>query len=95
MRIERDRDVTLPKRLQREPRPDFVLLDSDESHLAKVPVRMILPLRLAHAGFSYGHIAEIMLRVPVGTVKSRINRARQKILRLRAIAATERQKAVA
>jgi hypothetical protein len=64
----------------------FILLDSDEPHLLKIPVRMVEPLRLAHAGNGYEWIAD-QLKIPLGTVKSRINRARERIVILRANAA--------
>lgn len=82
--------MTIPKSLQRDPRPNFVLLDSDEPHLAKIAPKLVEPLRLAHAGNGYDHIATEMLMIPVGTVKSRIHRAREQILKLRAIAAAEK-----
>lgn len=65
----------------------FVLLESDEPHLAKIPAKLVEPLRLAHKGNGYQHIAEEMLMIPIGTVKSRINRARERILKFRAEAA--------
>ena len=64
----------------------FRLLGSDEPHLAKIPERMVEPLRLAHKGNSYPAIAEQM-SVPIGTVKSRINRAREQIIKMRATVA--------
>lgn len=75
----------------------FVLLESDEAHLAKIPPRLVEPLRLAHAGNGYAHIATELLMIPLGTVKSRINRARERVLKMRAEAAAgaEQQKAVA
>lgn len=81
----------------RTPKEPFVLLGSDEPHLKKIPPRLVEPLCLAHAGNSYSHIAADLLKIPVGTVKSRINRARERILvfRAEAAAAAEQQKAVA
>lgn len=66
------------------PRQPFKLLESDEPHLAKIAPRLVEPLRLAHAGNGYDHIATEMLMIPVGTVKSRIHRARSQILKFRA-----------
>lgn len=65
------------------PKPQFVLLDADEPLLGKVTPRLVEPLRLAHAGNGYDAIAE-QLQIPVGTVKSRIFRAREHTLKLRA-----------
>jgi hypothetical protein len=65
----------------------FILLESDEPFFAKIPERMILPLRLAHGGHGYDWIAS-QLGIPVGTVKSRINRARERIIKMRENAAS-------
>lgn len=70
-------------RLPKMPKPPFILLDADAPLLPRVPMRFVEPLQLAHAGNSMTWIAE-RLQIPVGTVKSRINRAREKILKLRA-----------
>lgn len=69
------------------PAPPFVLKESDEPHLAKIAPKLVEPLRLAHAGNGYEHIATELLMIPVGTVKSRISRARERVLYLRAQAA--------
>jgi DNA-directed RNA polymerase specialized sigma24 family protein len=60
----------------------FILLDSDEPHLAKLDPKFVEPLRLAHAGNGYYWISG-QLSVPLGTVKSRINRARERIIKMR------------
>lgn len=73
----------LEPRPPRVPSEPFILLGTDEPHLEKVPARMVEPLRLAHAGNGYDWIAD-QLQVPIGTVKSRIFRARVQILALRA-----------
>lgn len=61
----------------------FILLDADEPHLAKLDSKFVVPLRLAHAGNGYDWIAD-QLKIPLGTVKSRINRARERIIKMRA-----------
>lgn len=71
--------------IQKVPKPQFILLDADEPLLGKVTPRLVEPLRLAHAGNGYDAIAE-QLQIPVGTVKSRIFRAREHILKLRVAA---------
>lgn len=67
-----------------EPKPPFVLLESDKPFLDKIPPRLVEPLQLAHAGNSYRRIADKMLMIPIGTVRSRISRARERILAMRA-----------
>lgn len=64
----------------------FVLLGTDEPYLKQIPERLTKPLCLAHAGNSYDNIAAD-LRIPLGTVKSRINRARERVLKMRIDAA--------
>jgi DNA-directed RNA polymerase specialized sigma24 family protein len=79
------------------PAKNFLLYPSDEPHLAQLPPEQRAAVELAtnHEGLRYDTIAA-QLVIPQGTVKSRVNRAREKILKLRAIAAAERQqKAVA
>jgi DNA-binding NarL/FixJ family response regulator len=63
----------------------FRLLSSDEPHLSVIPEYMVQPLRLVHKGNSYKVVAE-QLNVPIGTVRSRINRARARIIKMRAAA---------
>lgn len=65
----------------------FKLLETDKPFLEKIPEPMAQCLRLLNQGFPYPGIAQD-LQVPIGTVKSRINRARAKILHLRAAART-------
>lgn len=72
--------------MNRQPKEPFVLLGSDEPYLAKIPERLIQPLCLVHAGNSYAFVAD-QLGVSLGTVKSRINRARERIMVMRAEAA--------
>lgn len=64
----------------------FILRDEDKRHLEKLEPKFVEPLKLAHAGNGYDWIAD-QLKIPLGTVKSRINRAREKIIKLRADAA--------
>lgn len=66
-----------------KPKEPFKLLGSDDPHLAKIPQRLTEPLCMAHAGNGYEFIAS-ELKIPVGTVKSRIHRARERILVMRA-----------
>ena len=66
----------------------FILLDSDAPYLKRISEQMVKPLRLAHAGNGYAWIAK-ELELPLGTVKSRINRAREKILIMRAQASVK------
>lgn len=66
------------------PAKDFLLYQSDEPHLAKLPrfTRALLE-SATNDGMSYDAIAKLF-DIPLGTVKSRINRARTQILKLRA-----------
>lgn len=82
--------MTTLKKTTREPKPPFVLLDSDEPHLKNVQADFAAPLKLAHAGNGYDWIAD-QLKIPLGTVKSRISRARRQILRMRFVAAQRDQ----
>lgn len=69
------------------PKEAFVLVETDAPHLAKIAKRLVDPLKLAHAGNGYKQIAEELLMIPIGTVRSRIHRARAHVLKLRAEAA--------
>lgn len=66
----------------------FILLDSDEPYLAVIDPKFTEPLRMAHAGNGYDWIAD-QLGIPIGTVKSRINRARERIIKMRTEALQE------
>lgn len=69
------------RRTNRVVKPPFVLLESDD--LTNLPERFVEPLKLAHAGNGYAWIAD-ELKIPLGTVRSRIFRARLLILTMRA-----------
>ena len=60
----------------------FVLRQADEPLLEKIPERFVQPLRLAHTGIGYKSVAE-QLNIPLNTAKTRVHRARQKLLHLR------------
>lgn len=62
--------------------PDFVLRADDEPHLAKVVPRLVEALRAVHAGDSY-ETACGKLQIPIGTLKSRVHRARFQVMKLR------------
>lgn len=62
---------------------DFVLRATDEPYLLKVPARLVDALRKVHTGVGYPQAA-VDLGIPLGTVKSRVNRARVAVLRMRA-----------
>lgn len=74
------------KKTTREPKPPFVLYESDDPFLKNIQADFAAPLKLAHAGNGYDWIAA-ELKIPLGTVKSRISRARRQILRMRFVAA--------
>jgi RNA polymerase sigma-70 factor (ECF subfamily) len=65
---------------------DFTFQPSDAPHIARLSKRHAECLALSRGGASYEAMA-ISLGIPVGTVKSRVHRARAKIVRLRAKAA--------
>lgn len=66
----------------------FILLDTDRKFFGSIEAKFIEPLELAHAGNGYDWIAD-QLKIPLGTVKSRINRAREKIILMRITAQKE------
>lgn len=69
------------------PAKDFALYLSDAPHLSKLSEDVREMLELAtNDGLNYGAIADIT-GAKMGTIKSRINRARTRILKLRAAAA--------
>jgi DNA-directed RNA polymerase specialized sigma24 family protein len=70
------------------PAKDFKLYDSDDRHLCKLSKNAREILELAtNEGLNYGAIADIT-GAKMGTIKSRINRARTRILKMRAAAQT-------
>jgi DNA-directed RNA polymerase specialized sigma24 family protein len=75
-------------------KPPFELRDDDKAALDALPDDQRLALLSYQLGNSYAVIADISM-VAVGTVKSRINRARTKILTARAAAAGAPQPAEA
>lgn len=62
---------------------DFSLTATDDAHLEKLSLSWRNILFAAGNGLSYGRIASDM-SLPIGTVRSRLNRARNKIVALRA-----------
>lgn len=74
--------IDLP-RTPHVPAEPHKLLKTDQELLDHVPLHMRTPLVMAHGGNSYVWIAE-QLQIPVGTVRSRIHRARKCLTRLRA-----------
>lgn len=64
--------------------PSFTLAESDAAYFDKIPARFLKLIKLLHhEKMNYREIAQ-QAAIPMGTVKSRLNRARQIILRLRA-----------
>ena len=64
--------------------PSFDLLLSDEPFFSRIPAPFLTPLKLMHyEKMNHSEIAT-QLRLPIGTVKSRIFRARGIIRRMRA-----------
>ena len=62
---------------------NFVLLSTDEPALSRMRHKFSEPLRLFTTGmYSYEELSEILV-CPVGTLKSRLSRARQKVLSAR------------
>ena len=78
--IVRWREVVTP---HNNPAKDFLLYAADEPHLARLPRFSRALLEAAtNDGMSYVDIAA-MFQIKIGTVKSRINRARERILKMR------------
>ena len=76
--------MRLNQRVQNRPAKNFTLFPSDEDHLRKLDQSTRDILKLAtNEGKDYETISAIA-GIPIGTVKSRINRARAKIIELRA-----------
>lgn len=63
----------------RSQHPSFALCAADKRHLELIPVNFSRPIKLLH--FEKMNYAEIAadLRIPLGTVKSRIHRGRAMI----------------
>ena len=70
------------RKTDRVTKPPFVLLETDQLYLDRLDHRFVMPLKLAHQGIGYDKVAEA-LHVPIGSVKSRIHRARGAIERMR------------
>lgn len=62
---------------------EFVLRESDEEHLEKLPLIQSEPIRLIHSGLSY-EAAAAQLGIPVNTLKTRVHRGRDKVTTMRA-----------
>jgi DNA-binding NarL/FixJ family response regulator len=75
------------RRIKNTPAKDFRLMPSDEEHLSILPRKLRQLLELADEGNRYEDIS-VLTTTSLGTVKSRINRARTKILHMRAAAKT-------
>lgn len=68
---------------RKNPKEPFKLRGTDYPHLQKIPERLVRPLCLLHAGGNTYHSIAAELNIPLGTVKSRISRARERIIQLR------------
>lgn len=78
-----------------KPAQPFVLKNDDEIFLTKIPERLVEALRAVHPPESVSYEqAALDLGIPVGTVKSRVNRARERVLRMRQNAAEGRPNVV-
>lgn len=76
----------------REPKPPFILLESDKPYLVDIPTWLVEVLMSYHAGNNYAQTAAAY-GIPIGTVRSRINRARTCILRMRSLASDQQMEA--
>jgi len=76
------------RRIHNRPAKDFELFPSDEPYLRKLSddVREILEFATVD-GYNYDAIADLT-GAKIGTIKSRINRARTQILKMRAAVQT-------
>lgn len=70
----------------------FILHASDAAHIARLSEAHAAVLALFRENSNYEAMAQA-LSVPIGTVKSRLNRARAKIVELRAEAARAKEAA--
>ena len=81
-------DNLMRRRINNHPAQDFELFPTDDEHLQKLSDDAREMLELAtNDGLKYRAIADIT-GAKIGTVKSKINRARTKILQMRAKAKT-------
>jgi len=81
-------DNPMRRRIQNHPAQDFALFPTDDEHLQKLSDDAREMLELAtNDGLKYRAIADIT-GAKIGTVKSRINRARVKVLEMRAASKT-------
>jgi len=78
------------REMKNHPAKEFRLYESDEFYLQKLSddVRKMLELA-TNDGLNYEAIADIMGGLKIGTIKSRLNRARTKILKMRASETTQ------
>lgn len=78
--VERDR--TEVSRVQMPNSPDgSVRMSEIQRSLARLDPAFREPFNMHHAGFKYHEIAE-QLKIPIGTVKSRIFQARQRLMEM-------------
>ena len=68
---------------RRSPKPSFILRETDKPYLVDIEKRLVEVLMSVHAGNNYAQTAAAY-GIPIGTVRSRVHRARAHIMRCRA-----------